>query len=115
MIGTNMVIKQVTNNKQKNKFSCRLKHPRAVAICNQMKRDSKLSKYIERLILRDSLTIGTDKKSLSEYKKKLMDEIRTERNIIDTEIKRLKALKESHIYSLQQQLEHVNKLLEEKK
>lgn len=108
------VVKQPTNSVQKNKFSVRFKHPRAISICSQMVKSQRLSKYLERLVLRDSLTIGDDIKSLLEFKKKLIDEIKVEKQAIDTEIKRLKALKESHILSLQSQLEGVNKIIENK-
>ena len=106
--------KQPTKKVHKNKFSVRFKHPRAIAICSKMVREQKLSKYIERLVLRDSLTIGDDKNSLNEYKNRLIDEIKIEKQAIDTEIKRLKSLRESHILSLQSQLEGVNKIMEDK-
>lgn len=110
----NTMIKQPTKRVNKNKFSIRLRHPRAVSICNTMVKEQKLSMYLERLVLRDSLTVGNDIKSLKDYRKKLIDEIRIEKQAIDTEIKRLKSLKENHILSLQKQLEGVNKIIETK-
>ena len=107
-----IIKKRVPRKKQTNKFSIRLKHPRTISICAGLTQKQMLSSYIERLILRDSLTIGKDKKSLLEYKKKLLDEIKVEKQTINTEVKRLNALKESHISSLQKQLEEVNKFIE---
>jgi len=112
MMVNSIIKKPVSRKKQSNRFSLRLKHPRAISICASLTKEQMLSSYLERLILRDSLTIGKDKKSLSEYKQKLLDEIKVEKQTIDTEIKRLKALKESHIFSLQKQLEEVNKFIE---
>ena len=98
-----------------SKFSFRVKHPRAIGICKELTLGKRLSSYIERLILMDSLSLPDSKEQLLKYKKRCLEQIRIEKGIYQEKKNKWKAEKTSVITDLQEKVEEINKLLEQKK